>query len=263
MYKNRNTTRNGFFSLTFAVAFLIAPSSSWADDCQSALSSTTGFTALANGGTSSTEKRVDEWDGEVVKIRTSRPGVLTVAGVGAGSQSSLYTSSNSGPHPLVDRAQLGNDLRELQAVVPAGDHCIAVAPPSGVTGDFTIEASFTDICHLEGMDDHGDSFLCATELTIGESTSGEIENSGNANDVDMFTFKLTSAETVSIASTGSTDVAASLYDEDGELLDSDDNSGASPNFEIVQSLGAGRYYVRVAGTGTAQGSYAVEVSPVP
>lgn len=263
MYANNSIARKVFLSISLCTILLTLSAPSQAEDCPTALGGTSGFTSLSSGGSTSSEKRVDEWDGEVVKIRTTRPGVLTISGDGTRSQSALYADAASGPPPLVDSAQLGTDLRALQAVVPAGDHCIAVVPPAGATGDFTVAASFVDVCHLEGMDDHGDSFLCATALTLEQSASGEIDNSLTADDLDLFSFELGSADTVSIASTGTTDVAASLYDEDGVLIDSDDNGGSSPNFEIVQSLGAGRYYVRVEGAGTAEGSYGVEVAPVP
>jgi hypothetical protein len=263
VYANNSIVRNVFLSVSAGIIFLTLSAPSRAEDCATALGGTSGFTSLSSGGSTGGEKRVDEWDGEVVKIRTTRPGVLTISGDGTRSQSALYADAASGPPPLVDSAQLGTDLKALQAVIPAGDHCIAVIPPAGATGDFAIEASFVDVCHLDGMDDHGDSFLCATALTLDLSASGEIDNSLTADDVDMFSFVLGAADTVSIASTGTTDVTASLYDEDGVLIDSDDNGGSSPNFEIVQSLGAGRYYVRVEGAGTAEGAYGIEVAPVP
>ena len=260
-----STFRQIFFPVAASVLVLTAstPSSAHADDCQTALSGNTGFTNLASGGSTNKQKRVDEWDSEVIQLHTDLPGVLTIEGTGDGSQGALYDDSASGPAPLVDSAQIGTSLRQMQVIIPAGDHCIAVTPSSGATGDVLVAASFTDICHLDGMDDHGDSFLCATALTIDEGTGGEIENAEDADDVDMFTFELTAADTVAITSTGSTDVIANLYDEAGTLIDTDDNSGASSNFEIVQSLDPGKYYVQVAGVASAEGAYTVEVSPVP
>lgn len=254
-----------FFPVAACVTLITAtaPSPAHADDCQTALSGNTGFTNLASGGNTNKQKRVDEWDSEVIQLHTDLPGVLTIEGTGDDSQGALYDDSASGPAPLVDSALIGTNLRQMQVIIPAGDHCIAVTPSSGASGDVLVEASFTDICHLEGMDDHGDSFLCATELTIDEGTEGEIENSETANDVDMFSFELSSADTVAITSTGSTDVIANLYDAEGTLIDTDDNSGPSSNFEIVQSLDAGKYYVQVSGVSSAEGAYEVEVSPVP
>jgi len=118
-----------------------------------------------------------------------------------------------------------------------------------------------DVCHLGNVDDHGDSFVCATPVTVGGSVSGEITSSSTTNDIDRFTFVLSSSGTVSIESTGSTDVEADLHDGNGSLRASDDDSGTTPpNFKITQALAAGRYYVRVKG---ANGSYGVGVSLAP
>jgi hypothetical protein len=202
---------------------------------------------------------VDEWDGDVLKIRTALPGVITIGGTGAGSQGSLYTEGSTSFHPLVDSAHLGTSLGELQVVVPAGDHCIQVAPGPGATGNFEVEASFIDACHLGAADDHGDSFLCATPIIVDDSDSGEINPSADA---DLFTFVLTSAATVAIESTGSTDVAGELYDNGGVLLEEDDNGGTSPNFLMTRSLDAGRYYVKVSGAND-EGAYGLSVASVP
>jgi hypothetical protein len=254
-----HAVRNAFIAGAAFFSILIAAAESRAQttDCQTELGFTTGYTSLTNNTTTTKEKGVDEWDGEVIKIRTSRPGVLTIEGVGTGSQSLLYTDAASGPYPLLDSAQLGTSLRDLQVVISAGDHCIQVAPPPGAQGALEIHATFTDVCPLGTEDDHGDSFLCATSMTVGgSSVSGQI-SSGTPSDGDMFTFTLGSSATVTIESTGSTDVEAELYDQNGALLDSDDDSGTSPNFQIIRSLAAGRYYIRVKGS---NGSYGLGAS---
>jgi hypothetical protein len=206
---------------------------------------------------------VDEWDGDVLLIYTPLPGVIEVEGIGDGAESSLYTYGGVGSHPLVDSAYVGTGQGELQAILPAGYHCIEVAPGPGAEDEDEIEiqASFTDACHLGDTDDHGDSFLCATPIDVDDSDSGEISA---ASDHDVFTFTLTSSATLTIESTGSTDVAMSLYDDDGVLLETDDNDGPydGVNFQIVRSLSAGRYYVRIEGV-SDDGAYGLSVSEVP
>lgn len=256
MFQSTAFVRNAFVAI-----LLTATVPAWAEDCQTALSSSTGFTSLSNAGTTNAQKSVDEWEGEVVKLTTSLPGVFTISGSGVKSQSSLYSAAASGTHPRVDTSKLGTGVRSLQAVVRAGNHCIQVVPPAGSTGNYTVSVTFTDVCHLGDLDDHGDSFLCATALTVGgSSASGQITYSSSTADGDMFTFELSSSATVTITSTGSTDVTGTLYNSAGDILDSDDNGGSSPNFQIVESLAAGRYYVRVEGAGTATGSYSVSVT---
>lgn len=256
MFQSNAFVRNAFFAI-----LLTATVPAWAEDCQTALSSSTGYTSLSNAGTANAQKSVDEWEGEVVKLTTSLPGVFTISGSGVKSQSSLYSAAASGTHPRIDTSKLGTGGRSLQAVIRAGNHCIQVAPPAGATGNYTVSVTFTDVCHLGDLDDHGDSFLCASSLTVGgSSASGQITYVSSTADGDMFTFELSSSATVTIVSTGSTDVTGTLYNADGDILDSDDNGGSSPNFQIVESLAAGRYYVRVEGAGTTTGSYSVSVT---
>ena len=254
---------NFIFSLLCAVFVLVSTTTgvSWAQDCQTELGSSTGYTALTSGSTATKEKQIDEWSGDVIKIRTDKPGVLVVDAVGTGAQNALYTGAASGTHPLVDSSRLGTGLRELQTVIRAGDHCIQVAPPAGATGNYRVDAYFVDVCHLGDIDDHGDSFLCATSISVGGSKSGEITSTSTTTDHDMFSLVVSSAATFSIESSGTTDVSASLLDSEGELIDSDDNgSSTSPNFKIVEALAAGQYYIQVKG---ANGSYSFGVTQVP
>ena len=243
-------------SIAFA-GFVLAllSTSGYAQNCPTELGVASGFTSLANGGTTSTQKGVEEWDGEVIKFRTTMPGVVAISGTGIGSQSSLFTNSGSNP-AFVDSARLGTDLRDLQAVTPAGDYCVQVRPPAGATGYFTVAISFVDVCHLGAVDDHGESFLCATAVAVNGTASGGIDSTA-ANDIDVFTFTLSSTATVTLTSTGTTDVDGSLFDEQGALVATDADSGQGSNFLISQSLAAGRYYLRVEG---ADGAYGVSIN---
>lgn len=266
MFKSCSFVRSNFLSVV-CVALLAAwmggASAAVAQDCQDALGSAMEAVTVTTGNSASKQKPVDEWDGDVLKIYTPLPGVITVTGDGDGAYNSFYTEAASGPHPLLDSARLASDAREMKVVVSAGNHCIQVVPVAGTTGDFEVFAAFTDICHLGALDDHGDSLLCATPIDVDDSDTGEISPTSADTDFDMFTFELTEAATVAIESTGSTDVAGSLFDSDGVLVDSDDNGGNDDNFLITQSLGAGRYYVQVEGIGHAEGEYGLSVSLVP
>jgi hypothetical protein len=254
--------RKGFVSVLVAGFLMSSISASRAfaqsEDCQSALDGTSGFTALGNGDSTSQTESVVEWDGEVIKVHTSMPGVLTISATGDDAQGSLYTDGSSSTHPLVDSATVGTSQRDLTAVVGSGDHCIQVAPGTGASGDIEVTASFQDACHLDSTDDHGDSFLCATPITVGGSSiSGEIDSS-TVEDSDMFTFELSGSATVTVASSGDEQVGGRLYGADGSLIASSNTGWTSDNFQIVQSLSAGRYYVRVTGPDTS--TYSVSVS---
>lgn len=244
-------------SITFSglVLFLVS-APGFAQACPAEILVSSGFTSLASGNTATAQKGVDEWDGDVVKISTTMPGTLTITGTGTGSQSSLYTTAGGYP-AFVDSARLGTGLRDLEAVAPAGDYCVQVRPPTGANGNFTLAVTFVDVCHLGDVDDHGDSFLCATPIAIDGSDSGEIDSS-TANDVDVFTFTLGATTTVTIQSIGTTtDVDGSLFDGQGTFITADADSGSGANFLISRSLAAGRYYVRVEG---ANGAYGISVS---
>jgi hypothetical protein len=253
--------RNTFFStlcITLLVISALAnPNRAEAQDCQAALESSTGAVELSNGDTANKKKGVDEWSGEVVKLVTTLPGVLVIAGDGDGAQDSVYTQGSSTSHPLIDSAQLGTGLGELQAVVPAGTHCIQVTPGVNATGDFEVFASFTDVCHLGDVDDHGNSLLCATPIEVGGSlpTSGEIGPASTA-DHDVFTFEQEAAATVTVTSTGG-DVSAGLYDSEGTLLDT------GLTFHILVASATSRYYVQVSGDDESTYEISVALDPEP
>lgn len=264
MFNHSVSLRCVFASFVAIAALVITTGPAQAGDCQTALGSSTGSVSLSNAASTTKQKGVDEWENEVVKVTTVLPGVLTITGTGAQSHSAVFSAGASTPHPRIDTARLGSGARSLHAVVKAGNHCIEVAPPNGASGNFTVQVTFTDVCHLGDLDDHGDSFLCATALTVGgSSVSGQITSSGGTDDSDVFSFTLGSSAMVAIASSGSTDVQATLYSADGTIIATDDNGGSSPNFEITESLAAGSYYVRIEGSGSATGSYGVTVAEVP
>jgi hypothetical protein len=261
MSKVRSFTRQALFSITFltllAITALARPAA--AQDCQTALNSSSGAVPLNNASTSTHTKGVDEWDIEVIKFYTSLPGVIEIEGVGDDAQDSLYTEGSSSTHPLVDSATLATGSRTLQVVVPAGLHCLQVAP-SALTGDYEIDATFTDVCHLGDLDDHGDSFQCATLITMNGSDSGEI-TSDTTTDYDMFKFVVASSGSITVASTGSGHVTGILYDGTGAPLASDNTDESAANFSILSTLGAGTYYVKVSGAD--ESSYGISVSAAP
>jgi hypothetical protein len=261
-----NTSARKVFAPVVCAGFLmlLAPvSGAFAQDCQSALDGTSGFTTLNNGDSTSEENAVVEWDGEVLKLRTNLSGVLTINATGSTSQGSLYTDGTTSTHPLVDSASIGTSQQDLTAIVGAGDHCVQLAPGVGASGDIELSASFVDVCHLGTPDDHGNSFVCATPITVGGSAaSGEITSTETVDDVDMFVFTLSSSATVTIASSEGEYVGGSLYNSSGSLITSDNTGWSAANFSISnQSLAAGTYYIKV--TGPDDANYGLSVTSAP
>ncbi len=120
------------------------------------------------------------------------------------------------------------------------------------------------LCRQGEVDDHGDSFTCATFLRPGRAVTGEIGN-GWGDDVDTFHFILGALPeadlwTVTIETFGDVDTVGGLYDRSSQRLDAADHSGRGDNFRIVRSLSPGAYYVRVEGREGAEGPYALSVA---
>jgi hypothetical protein len=221
-------------------------------DCATALQVAGEAVSLADGTTTTSTKGVDEWEGNILKIAVSRPGVLVLSGEGTSVQASLYAGGPASGSPiLLDAGPAGTAHRPLTAVIRAGEHCVQVAPPAGATGDLRLRATFFDVCHLGPQDDHGDSFLCATEISSGQSQTGEIA----AADQDLFSFALTTSRAVTLTLTGDAGLTASLQGEDGTLLAADGRG--------TRTLAAGRYFVRIEGANGAQGSYVLGMAVGP
>src|SRR6185369_8705611 len=78
-------------------------------------------------------------------------------------------------------------------------------------------------------------------------------------DVDYFRFVLADQRYVTIFTTGSVDTVGSLRNSNDAEIAGGDGGGAGANFRIEQTLAAGTYYVRVAGSGGATGSYVLRI----
>ena len=103
-----------------------------------------------------------------------------------------------------------------------------------------------------GSDDVGDTFDTALPLSVSTVFSGVL---GGYSDVDMFRFHLDEGTAVKLFTSGAFDTTASLYDEDGDLVASDDDSGDFFNFAISQMLPPGDYYLGVSGWAGTEGIY--------
>ncbi len=131
-------------------------------------------------------------------------------------------------------------------------------PPIPIPGYPPVPIKLFGGCYLGDVNDHGDAFACATPLRLGETMGGELR-SGFGDDVDTLTFVLSAQQTVRIESTGSADTVVALYDRHGHRLATDDDGGSDANFRLVRTLGAGRYFVRIAAGPAGEGSYRVAV----
>ncbi len=109
-------------------------------------------------------------------------------------------------------------------------------------------------CVLDASDDHGDTPGCATPLVAGQVLAAELGN-GWGDDVDVFAFTLRRARTVRLETRGGIDTLGTLIDRFGHRLATDDDGGTDGGFRLVRVLAPGRYFLRVEGSGGAEGAY--------
>ena len=134
---------------------------------------------------------------------------------------------------------------------------------SGQGESRSLQSQLHELCRRGEVDDHGDSFTCATLLSPGRDTEGEIRN-GWGDDDDVFMFVLgdsrgTKLWALEIETTGDVDTVARLYDRFGTRLETGNGGGRGGNFRIARTLGPGVYFVRIGGRDGAEGVYGLSV----
>ena len=119
-----------------------------------------------------------------------------------------------------------------------------------------------------GGDDVGNTRATATRLTVPEPTSTtefdfwfSPEYEITRGDEDYFRLYAPRRMWLGIGSRGSTDVKGWLYNQDGIVIDEDDNSrDDGRNFLVLGLAGPGTYYLRVTGARVSTaGSYSLSV----
>lgn len=120
------------------------------------------------------------------------------------------------------------------------------------------------LCRAAEIDDHADTFICATRLMPGQEVAGEIGNCWG-DDVDVFYLILEGSPeetlwTLSVETMGDADTFGGLYDRHGHRLATDDDGGHGGNFRVVKALAPGLYFVRVEGGHSAEAAYALRVA---
>ncbi len=131
----------------------------------------------------------------------------------------------------------------------------------------SLHGNLAKLCRKGEVDDHGDSFSCATFLSPGQETAGEVRN-GWGDDDDIFLVVLGGSRgsrlwTLAIETSGDVDTFGGLYDRSGQRLASGDDGGSGANFRIVKTLTPGAYFVRVEGRHGAEGAYRLRAEASP
>ena len=109
-------------------------------------------------------------------------------------------------------------------------------------------------------DDHANGSQDATLVTMPGTMAGSLETAG---DIDWFYFRLTSAASVVVETTGSTDTQGSLHFFDRRPI-ADDGRGPGGNLRIVADLEPGYVLVEVSGQDRLRtGDYTLVLRPRP
>ncbi len=146
----------------------------------------------------------------------------------------------------------------LEADLPAGTYYIELIGSEGVAvGNYELQNWFIpDLLGPVVENLNVDDFFKLADFTRYNKVYNEAIDSGGEIDIRRIT--VGSPGIVTIASSGTTDTYAVLYNEDFVPIADDQNSGEGENFSISQLLDNGTYYVRIKGTDDATiGDYTV------
>jgi len=125
----------------------------------------------------------------------------------------------------------------------------------GNPGSSTWQIDITgDASKVSSGDDHSDTAIDATTISLNSTISGNIEELG---DEDYFKIVVLSSGALTISTTGDTDTYGILYDVSGHKVSVDSNFGIKNNFKITKLINAGTYYIKVRCLGSTTGKYSL------
>jgi hypothetical protein len=243
--------RTCIFLIAIAVGCLPLTPAQAQNPCETALQSSAEVLDLSPSSPITIDGAVAEWESEIIKFRVSQTGLLSLGVEETGAEASLETDEG-----MVNQAPVEAGDTVLTPVVRSEVYCLRLNPESGTS--LELQLQLTDICQLgPNVDDHGNSFACASEIAPGTSLAGVM----TADDRDVFAFTLAAGGTVDVQ--GAAAVSGQLFDATGNLLASEEDRGSGLGFLISETLAAGRYFVRVNGTGGTQGAYTLSLELLP
>ena len=206
-----------------------------------------------------------ECDVDWLRLNVTSNGTLNIWTTGSTDTTGFLTDNNGNVLEFDDDG--GTDFNFLiQANVNAGTYYVAVQAFG--TGDYTVHAESgggggCDPTVLNNSPDPNDSNGTRTDAddldvpgTLDYSISPEC-------DVDWLRLNVTSNGTLNIWTTGSTDTTGFLTDNNGNVLEFDDDGGTDFNFLIQANVNAGTYYVAVQAFGTGDYTVHAELTTGP
>ena len=194
-------------------------------------------------GLDSTTAGVLERGGDVdyFRVTVTQAGTLTIETSGTTDTKGSLLRATGTTLAENDDAGAGDNFRIVQQVA-VGTYYVAVRGyDADETGSYTLQTRFTV---RPAADDHGDTLGRATRVGLNSTTAGSIEH---ADDTDYFQVTVTQAGTLTVETSGTTDTYGYLRNAANRVLAEDDDGGVGRNFQIVQRVTAGTYYVEVEG----------------
>ena len=182
------------------------------------------------------------------------PGILAVEAAGLDL---MVTLEPFEPRSVVPKSKVFfGPSKEILAPVVAGSYRLRWTASEVICEP---QFRFYPLCLSSGPDDQGEGPGCATHLELGSVVSGSV-HADVANRQDWFSFILSTHAKVLLQTSGDVDTSAALFDADGRLLVTDDDSGKERNFQILAALCPGRYFLGLQGVGDSSGRYILETS---
>lgn len=194
-------------------------------------------------GLDSTTAGVLERGGDVdyFRVTVTQAGTLTVETSGTTDTKGSLLRATGTTLAENDDAGAGDNFRIVQQVA-VGTYYVAVRGyDADETGSYTLQTRFTA---RPASDDHGNTLGRATRVGLNSTTTGSIEY---ADDTDYFQVTVTQAGTLTVETSGTTDTYGYLRNAANRVLAEDNDGGVGRNFQIIQRVTAGTYYVEVEG----------------
>lgn len=205
-------------------------------------------------------------DSDYFRIGLVSAGTLTVGT--SGSTDTYGDLKDSGCNTLQSNDDTNGLNFQIVRSVSAGTYYVAVRHySSSGTGSYTFNSSFAASPPPPPPDDFGGTCSAAQSVNPTSSTAGSINFNG---DEDFFRIDISGPGTLTLGTSGSTDTYGYLKDSNCNDITYDDDSGPGTNFEIVRSVSAATYYVKVrhyawgaTGNYTFNSSYASQPPSAP
>lgn len=181
-----------------------------------------------------------EYGGDIdfFKFSIDEPGILETFSSG---ETDTYGSIYSADGEAIAEDDDDGEGKNFSTAVKAdpGTYYISVRDYyEELTGDYSFIVNYKPIEENK----LGSSFEYAIPIVDGGVIEGGIQVPG---DVIYYKFEVTESSSITIGTVWNTDTFGSLYDENGNLIIQDDDSGEDKNFVITWNLDPGTYYIAV------------------